>query len=105
MHMNRGCSTLTPLENSILTGAPPSRIPCSSRTAATASSSRRKLTNAKLRPGSRATASNSPHLRNSSDRSGAVTPVARPPTHRCRDGGATPQPDARRGGGFSSRSP
>lgn len=109
MIMNREYSTLTPLENSILTGAPATRAPCSSRTAATASPSRRKLTNAKFRPGSRAISSTSPHRRNSSDRSDAVTPGARPPTHRCRDGGATPQPDARRGceayGSSSTRAP
>lgn len=96
-----GFSTLTPLENSILMGAPRSRKPCSSCRAATESSSRRKLTKPKLRPGSRAMPSTSPHRRNNSDRSDAVTPGPRLPTQRCRDGGATPHPEERRGGGSS----
>ena len=101
-----GSSTLTPLEYSILMGAPRSRAPCSSSTAATAACSRTKLTNAKVRPGSRVMPSIAPHRRNSCDRSEAVTPGPRLPTHRCRDGGATPHPEERRGGGGgSSRAP
>lgn len=98
-----GRSTLTPLENSILMGAPRRWIPCSSRTAATASSSRANVTNAKLRPGSREMPSTSPHRRKSSERSAAATPGERLPTHRCRDGGATPHPEEERRGGGSSR--
>lgn len=101
-----GSSTLTPLENSILTGVPWSRAPCSSRTAATASCSRLKFTKAKVRPGSRVMPSMSPHRWNSCERSEAVTPGPRLPTQRCRDGGATPHPEERRGvGGGSSRPP
>jgi hypothetical protein len=49
----------------------------------------------------------SPHRMKSCERSEAATPGPRPPTHRCRDGGATPHPEERRGGGGggSSRAP